>query len=134
MANYVLDSYALLSFFRNEEGADKVQQLLKDATANKHTLYISCINAGEVYYMTVRKDSKDKAEFVWKAMQQFPIKIIDIEMEFVANAAKLKAHYSISYADAFAAALTIKTKATLVTGDDEFLSLSKEPGFKVKFL
>lgn len=134
MAHYVLDSYALLAFFRNEDGADTVEQLLKDAAANKHTLHMTCINAGEVYYMTVRKDSKAKAEYIWKALQQFPIKIIDIESEFVLSAAKLKAVYSISYADAFAVALAIKAKATLVTGDDEFRALAKEPGFKVKYL
>ena len=134
MAHYVLDSYALLAFFRNEEGADKIEQLLKDAAADKHTLYMTGINAGEMYYMTVRKDSKAKAEFVWKALQQFPVKIVDADLEFVLSAAKLKAGYSISYADTFAAALTIKMKATLITGDDEFLALAKEPGFKVKFL
>ncbi len=36
-------------------------------------------------------------------------------------AAKLKAKYSISFADVFAAALTIKRKSTLMTGDDELM-------------
>lgn len=36
------------------------------------------------------------------------------------SAAHLKAHYPISYADAFAAVLAQELKATLVTGDPEF--------------
>ncbi len=134
MAHFVLDSYALLAFFRNEEGGEKVEQLLNEAAVEKHELYLTCINAGEVYYMSVRKDGVNKAELVWKALRQFPIHIIDADLEFTLATAKLKARYSISYADAFAAALTIKRKATLITGDDEFKALISEAGFKVKYL
>lgn len=134
MAHFVLDSYALLAFFRNEDGAEKVEQLLNDAVTGKHQLYMTCINAGEVYYMSSRKDGVAKAEIAWKAIRQFPILLIDADLEFTLAAAKLKAKYSISYADAFAAALTIKRKATLITGDDEFDALKNEAGFKAKYL
>ena len=95
MAHYVLDSYALLAYFRNEEGGEKVEQLLNDAAADKHELYLTCINAGEVYYMSVRKDGAAKAETVLKAMRQFPIHIVDVDLEFTLAAAKLKAKYAI---------------------------------------
>jgi predicted nucleic acid-binding protein len=134
MAHFVLDSYALLAFFGNEEGGQKVEQLLNEAASGKHELYLTCINAGEVYYMSSRKDGASKAEIVWKAICQFPIHIIDADMEFTLAAAKLKAKYSISYVDAFAATLTIKRKAILITGDDEFKALTGESGFKVKYL
>jgi predicted nucleic acid-binding protein len=134
MANFVLDSYALLAFFRNEEGGEKVEQLLNEAVADKHELYLTCINAGEVFYMSHRKDGASKADLVWKALLQFPIHIQEIDLEFSLAAAKLKAKYPISFADAFAAALTIKRKATLITGDDEFDALLKEANFKVKYL
>jgi ribonuclease VapC len=134
MAHFVLDSYALLAFFRNEDGAEKVEQILNDAVADKHQLYMTCINAGEVYYMSSRKDGITKAEIAWKALYQLPILIIDADLEFTLAAAKLKAKYSISYADAFAAALTIKRKAALVTGDNEFEALKNEAGFKVLYL
>ena len=134
MANYVLDSFAMLAFFRNETGADKVKQLLHDAAADKYELYMTCVNAGEVYYMSYRKDGAAKAELVWKALQQFPVHIVDIDLEFSLAAAKIKARHSLSFADAFAAALTIKRKATLITGDGEFETLVGETGFKVKYL
>jgi ribonuclease VapC len=129
-----MDSYAMLAFFRNETGGDKVEQLLNDASADKHELFMTCVNAGEVYYMSVRKDGLAKAEIAWKALLQFPIHIIDADLEFSLAAAKIKAKHSISYADAFAAALTINKKAILITGDTEFKLLLKEPNFKVKFL
>ncbi len=134
MANFVLDSYAMLAYFRNEQGGEKVEQLLNDAVADKHELYMTCINAGEVYYMARRKDGADKAEIVWKALQQFPIYLIEIDLTFTFKAAKIKAANKLSYADAFAAVLTISKKATLITGDREFDSLFKETGFKVKYI
>jgi len=50
------------------------------------------------------------------------------------EAATLKAKFTISYADAFAAALTISKKATLVTVDKEFDKLIGVTSFKVKYL
>ena len=134
MAHFVLDSYAMLAYFRNEEGREKVEQLLNEAVADKHELYMSCINAGEVYYMAYRKDGADKAALAWKALQQFPVQITEIDMAFAHKAAHIKARYKLSYADAFAAALAISKKATLITGDDEFKSLVGEMGFKVKYI
>ncbi len=134
MANYILDSYALLAFFRKETGGEKVRELLQDAAADKHELYMTCINAGEVFYISYRKDGEEKAAMAWRALLQFPIHIVDADWEFTLTAAKLKAKYSISYADAFAAALAIKRKATLITGDMEFNTLVGEAGFKVKYL
>lgn len=134
MAHFVLDSYAMLAFFRNEKGRDKVERLLNEAVANKHELYMTCINAGEVYYITCRKESVVKADIVWKALQQFPIHIVEIDLAFTLKAAKIKAANKLSYADAFAAVLTITKKATLITGDREFDSLIKEPGFKVNYI
>jgi ribonuclease VapC len=134
MANFVLDSYAMLAYFRNEDGREKIEQLLNDAVAEKHELYMTCINAGEVYYMAYRKDGADKAALVWKALQQFPIHITEVDMAFTHKAAQIKARYKLSYADAFAAALTISRKAILITGDNEFEALSKEANFKVKYL
>ena len=134
MAKFVLDSYSLLAFFRDEPGADAVEKLLNEAAEDKHELYITVVNVGEVYYMSCRKDSVAKANQVWEAMRKFPLHFIEIGMELSLAAAKIKANYKLSYADAFAAAVTIQKKATLVTGDNEFEALKGETNFKVKYL
>ena len=134
MAHYVLDSYAMLAYFRNEDGREKIEQLLNDAVTDKHELYMTCINAGEVYYMAYRKDGADKAALVWKALQQFPIHITEVDLAFTHKTAHIKARYKLSYADAFAVALTISRKAVLITGDSEFEALNKEANFKVKYI
>ena len=134
MANFILDSYALLAFFRDEEGADVVEKLLHEAAENKHELYIPVVNAGEMYYMSYRKDGAAKAEKVWAAMLQFPIHFVEADLANTLEAAKIKARFKLSFADAFAASLSIKKKATLITGDHEFESLAGEANFKVKYL
>ncbi len=134
MAKFVLDSYALLAFFRDETGADDIEKLLNEAAEDKHELYITAVNAGEVYYMSCRKDSVAKANQVWEAMKKFPLHFITADMELTLAAAQIKANHKLSYADAFAAALTIQKKGILVTGDDEFQNLVGEGGFKVKFI
>ncbi|MBI2729562.1 MAG: type II toxin-antitoxin system VapC family toxin [Sphingobacteriales bacterium] len=134
MANYVLDSFALLAFFRDEPGADVVEKLLNEAAADKHELYLSAVNAGEVYYMSYRKDGAAKAILVWQAIKKLPLHIVNADLDFVLYAAKIKAGHKLSYADAFAAALTINRKAVLITGDDEFEILIGEANFKVKYI
>lgn len=134
MAKFVLDSFALLAFFRDETGADDVEKLLNEAAEDKHELYITAVNAGEVYYMSSRKDTAAKATQVWDAMKKFPLHFIVADMDLTLAAAKIKANYKLSFADAYAAALTIHKKATLITGDDEFQNLIREAGFKVRYI
>jgi len=134
MAAFVLDSFAMLAFFRNEQGVLLIKKLLNEAAEGKHELYMSSINIGEAYYITYRKDSPEKAEIIWKALQEFPIKIITVENALAYKAANIKARCKLSYTDAIAAAIAIKHNATLITGDKEFDSLKAEKGFKVKYI
>ncbi len=68
-----------------------------------------------------------------KGLRVLPINIIaPVEEKLVMSAAYLKAHYPISYADAFAAALTEKEKAILVTGDRDFKRVEK--AIKIEWL
>jgi predicted nucleic acid-binding protein len=134
MKNIVFDSYALIALFRQEPGYELVRELLVKIAAGEAEGYITTINIGEVYYMICRKSSQKNAEVALDALLKFPLQIIEADLKLTLEAAKLKAKYPLSYADAFAAALTILKKATLITGDDEFESLKNEPGFKVKYL
>jgi predicted nucleic acid-binding protein len=134
MKTYILDSFAMLAYFRDEKGANEVEDLLVGAAEGKHLLMMTAINAGEVYYMSVRKDGKIIAEKVWEALSNFPINIIPADLDFALQSAKIKAEHKLSYADAFAAALSIRVNGELVSGDKEFLNLSALPGFKMKLI
>lgn len=129
----VFDSFALLTLFRKEKGYEEVMKYLSSIDES-HPGYLSVINLGEVYYITCRKQSKEKAELAMAAALQLQLDIIDADIQLTYQAAQLKSRYKLSYADAFAAALTIERKATLITGDAEFKALQKEKNFKVHFI
>jgi len=132
MNKVVLDSYALLALYRGESGKDEVAKLLTAAADGAPQMFVTVINIGEVYYISSRKDGKEKAEDVLLATLSFPMEFVEADWELTMDAARLKAKYKMSYADAFAAALSKKKKAVLITGDYEFKSLEKE--IKIKFL
>jgi predicted nucleic acid-binding protein len=134
MKHYVFDSYALIAFFRKERSWELIQELLIKMSNNEITGWITTVNIGEIYYMISRKNSAKQADLAIKALLNFPLNIIEADLQLALQAAKLKAAFRLSYADAFAAALTISKKAVLLTGDQEFLNLKDEKDFEVQFI
>lgn len=134
MKKVVFDSYALIALFRQEPGYELVRDLLVKMANDESEGYINAINLGEVYYMISHKSNTKNADAAITAIKQMPIQIIEPDLKMCLDAAAIKAKHSLSYADAFAAALTISRKAVLVTGDEEFECLVGEIGFKVKYL
>jgi predicted nucleic acid-binding protein len=123
---YVLDSFALIVFLEYEPGADKVAGILRDINEKKARGFMSVINWGEIYYNTMREAGIEEAEKVMEHLSKHSIQLIDADRDLTYRAAKLKAIYRIAYADCFAAALSSKLKATVVTGNPEFEKLSHE--------
>jgi predicted nucleic acid-binding protein len=126
MKHFVLDSFALLVFFEQQKDWKKVERFLIDASRDTIELLMSGINYGEVFYITAQREGAEEANRVMKAVDTLPIRIIYPDREQTIASAEIKANGGISYADCFAASLTIKHKATLITGDPEFKKLVKE--------
>lgn len=70
---YVLDSYALLAYFQAEVGAPMVRTLFEAARDQQAALYLSLINAGEIYYLTYRERGPKWAEMLLKDLRRLPI-------------------------------------------------------------
>lgn len=128
MAIKVLDSWALLAFFEDEPAAEAVETLFLAGEAGKTKLLLSVVNWGEIYYSIMRRVSQDAAEAKAVEIAGLPIEIVPVESDLVLarQAARFKATHTLSYADAFAAALAKIRKAELVTGDKEFIALEDE--------
>jgi ribonuclease VapC len=120
MKRYVLDSYAMIAYFENEPGADRAAQVLRQLIQGKAKGFMSVVNWGEVYYNTMREQGVAEAEKVILELDKFPIQMVEVNKHLAYEAAKLKGKYRIAYADCFAVALSVKLKASLVTGDPEF--------------
>jgi len=118
---YVLDSWALLALLQGEEpAAARVKQILLEGERQQATLLISIVNLGEVYYRVGRRSSRAAAVDTLNQIRSLSLTIVSASDELVLAAADLKLAYTISYADAFAAALADRTGATLVSGDPDF--------------
>jgi len=124
----VLDSWALLAFFQDEPAAEMVEQLLAKAESGRLSLLLSVVNWGEIYYSTMRKVSREAAERTVGSIAEMPVEIVPVgdDLVLVRQAAIYKATKKLSYADAFAAALTKIRNAELVTGDPEFKQIDDE--------
>jgi predicted nucleic acid-binding protein len=120
MKTYVLDASALMTFFENRRGADKVEKLLVDAADAERPLAMSVANWGEVYYAIWRAHGEKAATAKVQEIAQLPIQVFDVDMELAKLAASLKAQHNLPYAGCFAAALAQARKATLVTSDKDF--------------
>ncbi len=123
MKTYVLDASALITFFEDRPGAEKVEELLAKAAETKRPLLMSVVNWGEVFYSVWRARGEKAAREKLKEIAQLPIGILGVDMELAQLAATLKAEHNLPYADCFAAAVAQLKKASLVTGDKDFSSV-----------
>jgi ribonuclease VapC len=122
----VLDSFALIAFFRGETGHDVVAALLERAGERDTPVHMTEVNYAEVKYMIIRKDGVQHWDEIVRDLPTLPIEFHPIDRELSDSAADFKARHRLSLADAFAAALAKQKKAELVTGAPEFKQLEKE--------
>lgn len=116
----VLDSWAVLAYLGGETSGQQVADLIADAHEREIPIYMSVINVGEVWYILAREISEGKADQAIADLSGLGIEIIDVGWPLTRVAATFKAHYRMSYADCFAAAVAKDRKSDLVTGDQEF--------------
>ncbi len=116
--SYVLDTSALLTFLYDEPGRDRVEALFLRAVDGRAAVRLHRIHMGEAYYVLYRKGGEATSEAMVDDVQRLPIIVEDrVSPILMREAAKIKASYRLSYADAFAAGLAKVRGGTLVSGD-----------------
>ena len=116
----LLDSFAVLVWLGDEPGAQKVENILRDAEAQRLEVFMNVINLGEVYYMFTRRFGQEKVVSLRNHFLLLPITIVTVDEELVFRASAFKARFPISFADCIAIATAAKFGATLITGDPDF--------------
>jgi len=109
----VLDSFAILSFMQDEQGAEVVGSLLRDAQAGGVRLLVSVINLGEVFHRLAKSKGGPVATEFRRALSQrtFPWQAVSATDARIWAAAQSKAQCALAYADAFAVALAREAHA-----------------------
>ncbi len=126
MVSKVLDSFALIAYFRDESGAEDIEKMLIEANRRGVSLLMSEVNYAEVKYSILRKDGTEAWAKARGVLQGLPVEFLPTSRQLADTAADFKTRFKLSLADAFAAALAKETRSELVTGDPEFKALAKE--------
>ena len=123
---YVLDSFAVLAFLRKEPGGSEVIDILRQASDGGVHVLMSWVNAGEVAYIVERLSGRPRSNLILGSLEAMPISFIPADRDLALAAARIKARFALAYADAFAAALALKSGGAVLTGDPEFKLLEAE--------
>jgi predicted nucleic acid-binding protein len=131
----ILDAWAVMAWLEGETPARKrVSALFAAASEQRVALSISMIDVGEIFYSIARRRGATAAEEFLAEFGTFPVAIITPGRKQILEAARLKARFPISYADAFAMQAAIEADALLVTGDHEIQDVSARAGLRLDWI
>ena len=119
-AKYLLDTSALLTLIEAEEGADRVEQLLR-----RETMLITAVSLLEVRYITLQEEGLPEADVRHALLKRSGAEILwELDEPTLLQAANFKAGHPISLADAIIAAHARQQGAILLHKDPEFDALA----------
>jgi predicted nucleic acid-binding protein len=117
---FVLDTSSILTLIEDEEGAERVDQVLRT-----ERVWIPWIVLLEVNYITRQERGETEADRRYALMKQLPVTILwDMDEPTLLTAARLKASYHLSLADAVIAAFAMQMNAALLHKDQEYEALA----------
>jgi len=124
---YVMDTSALLALFKDEEGAQKVEDILEACEDGRSVACLPFMSLMEFEYTTLREKDRPTTERALSIIQAWPVKRMESSPKWGRRAAWVKSQVSLSLADAWNAALALMLDAELVHKDPEF---DQVPGLK----
>jgi len=122
----VLDSYAVITYLQRQAGYEDVAAIFDECVTKDREVFLCIVNWGEVIYHALRTGGEQRARLAEDILHALPINLIEANRELTHQAARIKAFNKMSYADCFAAALAMKNKCELMTGDKEFKHVEKD--------
>ena len=122
----ILDSWSVIAYLEDEPSAQQIADLISSAHEEEIPVYMTVVNAGEVWYIIAREISEEEANNSIKELRDLRIQFVDVDWELTQEAARIKSKHKMSYADCYATSLAKSKKADLVTGDKEFSTVENE--------
>jgi predicted nucleic acid-binding protein len=123
----IVDTWAALAFLRKEGSADTtMRRYLKRADRGNVRLLMNLVNLGELYYRIIQLAGVEDADQRLRLFRKLPIDMVPVREPLALEAARIKAHHRISFADAFAVATARVEHGALLTGDPEIIALPRD--------
>jgi ribonuclease VapC len=119
---FLLDTSALLTLIEDETGAARVEQVLRDGAA-----LIVWTSLLEVVYVTQQERGVSEAERRYALLKVLPVTLLwNMDEPILLIAARFKAGYRVSFADAIIGAYAAYYHAILLHKDPQFEALAGE--------
>ena len=132
---YLFDACTLIALLNGEDEAEKVTELVTNAFEGKDSVFISSVQALEVYYDRIYIMGREYADTFLDNLFSSPIVIIsEITGDLIREAGRFKTSYSMSLADSIMCAIAKNLNATLVTKDNEIKPVENAGEFSVVWL
>jgi predicted nucleic acid-binding protein len=120
MIEYVLDTSALLTLFKDERGAQEVEEILKACRDGRARAYLPFMSLMEFEYMVLRERGRTAVDEALRVLLAWPVEKTESTPEWGRRAAAVKSRGRLSMADAWNSALALILGAELVHRDPEF--------------
>ncbi len=116
----VLDTSAVLAMRSDEQGADRVEALLRLGRAGRARVLLSFMTRMELLYRIGSDEGEEAAAAAVRLLDAAGVDWISCEPAILEEAARIKAQGGLSVADAWVAATAVVREAMLVHKDPEF--------------
>jgi predicted nucleic acid-binding protein len=113
---YVFDTSALLTLWNDEDGADLLENLLREES----DIYVSFMSYMESRYRIWKSAGKEESDEFSKYVGLLPLTRIDMTDSIFEKAIEIKATKSLSVCDSWIIATAIALSSTLIHKDPEF--------------
>lgn len=119
---FLLDTSALLAFIEEEDGADRVESILRTEKT-----FLPCLALLEVHYITRQERGQGEADRRYALLKELPCEILwRFDEPVLLTASRFKAGHRLSFADSMIAAFAQRQDAVLVHKDPEYEVLAEE--------
>ncbi len=118
----MLDTSALFTLVEDEPGAERVEEVLKT-----ERVWLPWLVLLELAYVTRQERGEAEAEYRYALAKTLPATVLwDADEPTLLTAARFKASYRVSLADAIIAAVAVRRGAVLLHKDPEYEALAVE--------
>ncbi len=124
-APLVLDTWALLAYLQAEPAGPVVRGALEAARQDGRRVLLSGMSVGELCYIVERRLGTVAVQDLLSGLEDLGLGIVYPDRATILAAAHVKAHFPISFGDAFVVSLAQAEGATVMAGDPDFRKIGR---------
>lgn len=109
-----MDTSALIAFSANWNGADVVEEILRNGLQNRKLVLISFMSFMEGYSWVLKQEGEESARNFNLNLRSLPLERVDINERIIFKAGEIRAQFALGVAGSWIIASAIERRAVLV--------------------